>query len=183
MIEFLGAGVRRADGVWLFRRVCARIEPCSIVLIAGADPEGRDAALDIVSGHRIAAEGRVWVDRVPVMASTKRRVRGLVADVRRPAILERWTRRANSWGPSGVTRDNRVSLRLEIASAIMRGKTHVILPQLDAVLTAAELAGFGVHLRRLVHTAHISIITSLADTTSFRDLADQIVAIGEPCAR
>jgi hypothetical protein len=180
VIELLGAGVRGANGAWLFRRVCARIESPSLVLIVGPDRETREAVLDIVAGHRIAAEGRAWVDRIPVMPDTRRRLRGVVADVELPPVSEPWANLANAWrgAASRVATDGPTYLRLKVASAVMAGKTHVLMRQLDAFLGGADLDAVGMHLRRLVRASRISVLVSVADAAPLRHVADHIVSVG-----
>jgi ABC-type phosphate/phosphonate transport system ATPase subunit len=87
MVEFLGIGVPRSDGGWLLHRVCARLEGSGLVLVLSARREERLALLDVAAGRLIPSEGRVWVDGVPSMWSTKGRIRELVGDVKLPAPL------------------------------------------------------------------------------------------------
>ncbi len=80
MIELLGIGVPRAGEGWLLHRVCARLPMRSLVAVTSADPAERRALLDTVTARRVPEEGRAWVDGVPVMRSTARRIRELVGD-------------------------------------------------------------------------------------------------------
>ena len=80
MIEFLGVGVRDGGGTWLLHRVCAQFERGELTAVVTArHAEGR-AFLDALTGRRIPAEGRVWVERLPLMRETASRVRGLVTE-------------------------------------------------------------------------------------------------------
>jgi len=106
MIEFVGIGVPRAEGGWLLRRVCATFEAGQVSVVLARDARERAALLDAASGRIVPREGRVWVNRVPLMRQTARRIRGLVAEVG-PA-LPLVTSRSALWnalvvpGPRGV---------------------------------------------------------------------------------
>jgi ABC-type multidrug transport system ATPase subunit len=78
MIELLGVGLCRPGSGWMFRRVCARIEPATFTVVTG---ERGAALLDVITGRAIADEGRVWVDGVPVMRDSIDKVRRIIADV------------------------------------------------------------------------------------------------------
>jgi phosphonate transport system ATP-binding protein len=80
VIEFLGIGVPDERGAWLLHRVCARFERSGLTAIVAARPDTRQAFLDAFAGRRIPVEGRVWVDRIPLMRETASRVRGLVGE-------------------------------------------------------------------------------------------------------
>ena len=81
MIRALGVGVREEHGAWLLRRLCLRPGAGELTaLLADRSVEAR-ALLECIAGHRVAAEGRVWIGDLPVMRETLRRVRGLVGDV------------------------------------------------------------------------------------------------------
>jgi molybdate transport system ATP-binding protein len=75
VIELLGVGVPREGGGWLLHRVCARIDPLALTAVVATDDPQRQALLDVISGRRLADEGRVWVDG----AAITRRTRGRVA--------------------------------------------------------------------------------------------------------
>jgi len=80
VIEFLGIGVPDERGGWLLHRVCARFERSGLTAVVAARPDTRHAFIDAVAGRCIPVEGRVWVDRIPLMRETASRVRGLVAE-------------------------------------------------------------------------------------------------------
>ena len=80
MIEFLGIGVPDERGGWLLHRICARFERSGLTAVVAARPDTRHAFIDAVAGRHIPVEGRVWVDRIPLMRETASRVRGLVAE-------------------------------------------------------------------------------------------------------
>jgi molybdate transport system ATP-binding protein len=81
VIELFGVGALREGGGWLLHRVCARIDPSALTAVVSADAARRRAFLDLVSGRRLADEGRVWVDRVAVTRDTRARVARRVARV------------------------------------------------------------------------------------------------------
>jgi phosphonate transport system ATP-binding protein len=81
MIDLLGVGAQREDGGWRLHRVCASFRRGEVTLVVSRLPEERDALLDAVAARIVPAEGRVWVDRLPVSRDTARRIRGLVAEV------------------------------------------------------------------------------------------------------
>ena len=172
MIEILGAGVADANGAWLFRRLCARIESPSFVGIASTDRLVRSALFDIVTGARIADEGRVWIDRIPVMADTRRRLRSHVADLRP------WpSRGARSQVRVGASDDRTASIRLEISAAVARGQTHVILPDLDDVPEAADRAALAEQAHRLVRASRVSMFVGATDLEPLRGIADRILIL------
>ena len=80
MIEFLGIGVPDERGGWLLHRACARFERSGLTAVVAARPDTRHAFLDAFAGRRIPLEGRVWVDRIPLMRETASRVRSLVGE-------------------------------------------------------------------------------------------------------
>lgn len=80
MIEFLGVGIPDEHGGWLLHRVCARLERSGLVALVTARPDTGRAFLDALAGRHIPIEGRVWVDRIPLMRDTAARVRGLVTE-------------------------------------------------------------------------------------------------------
>ena len=80
MIEFLGVGVPDERGGWLLHRACARFERAGLTAIVAARPDTGHAFLDAFAGRRIPLEGRVWVDRIPLMRETASRVRSLVSE-------------------------------------------------------------------------------------------------------
>ena len=83
MIELLGVGVQGEGGQWLLHRVCARLERGLLTAVVAGTPAHSDALIDAVTGRLIPSEGRVWVDRRPLMRQTAPRIRALVADVGR----------------------------------------------------------------------------------------------------
>jgi ABC-type phosphate/phosphonate transport system ATPase subunit len=80
VIEFLGVGIPDEHGGWLLHRVCARLPRSELVALVTARPDTGRAFLDALAGRRIPIEGRVWIDRIPLMRDTAARVRGLVAE-------------------------------------------------------------------------------------------------------
>ena len=87
MIELLGVGIRRARGGWLLRNVCARVEAGELALIVAPQAEERRALIESVAGRRVPDEGRIWVNHVPLLRATARRVRGLCGLVELPGRL------------------------------------------------------------------------------------------------
>jgi phosphonate transport system ATP-binding protein len=80
VIEFLGVGIPDDRGGWLLHRVCARFERHGLTAVVASRPDTGRAFLDALAGRRIPVEGRVWIDRIPLMRETAGRVRGLVSD-------------------------------------------------------------------------------------------------------
>ena len=167
MIEILGAGVADTGGAWVFRRLCARIESPSFVGVVSTDGMVRSALFDIVTGARIADEGRVWVDRMPVMADTRRRLQSRVADLRRPGRARSRQVRA--------TQDRGASIRLEVSAAVARGQTHVILPDLDGLLEAVDRTALVEVARNLVRASCVSVFVGATDPEPLRGVADRIL--------
>jgi phosphonate transport system ATP-binding protein len=81
MIELLGVGVAGSGGQWLLHRVCARLHRGVLTAIVARTPAQSTAFLDAVTGQLIPREGRVWVDRRPLMRETAGHIRAAVADV------------------------------------------------------------------------------------------------------
>ena len=80
MIEFFGIGVPRLPRGRLLDQVCATLDGGELVIVSG-EAEARQALLDVVTARGIPPEGRLWVDRVPLMTQTLRRIRAAVGDV------------------------------------------------------------------------------------------------------
>jgi ABC-type phosphate/phosphonate transport system ATPase subunit len=109
MIELLGVGVPRREHGWLLHRVCATLETGELTGVISADAEERRALLDTIAGRRMPEEGRVWVDRVPVMRGSLSRIHRLCADVDPAAeLIERrslfWNALAPTSGPRALGR-------------------------------------------------------------------------------
>lgn len=83
MIELLGVGVPAGGGRWLLRGVCARIDRGLLSTVVAASSAQSTALLDALAGRLIPSEGRVWVNRQPLMRETAGRIRATVADVGR----------------------------------------------------------------------------------------------------
>jgi ABC-type cobalamin/Fe3+-siderophores transport system ATPase subunit len=80
MIEFLGVGIPDERGGWLLHRACVRIEHSELVALVATQLHTGRAFLDAVAGRRIPLEGRIWIDRMPLMRDTQARIRGAVGD-------------------------------------------------------------------------------------------------------
>ena len=177
MIEFLGAGITDARGAWLFRRLCARIESPSLVGIVSAEPAVRSAVLDVVTGARVASEGRVWIDCVPVMAGTRGRVRSRVADLRVDGLPDRVQRI-----PPDDGEPVSASLwRRAIAAALARGQRHIVVRDPHPFAEPDSLRTLGVHLREVVRASHVSIFIT-GPEIALRDVADQVLFPARPRA-
>jgi ABC-type phosphate/phosphonate transport system ATPase subunit len=81
MIELLGVGVPGGGGQWLLRGVCARLDRGLLSAVVARNPAQSTALLDAMTGRLIPREGRVWVNRQPLMRETAGRVRATDADV------------------------------------------------------------------------------------------------------
>ena len=95
MIELLGVGVTDRDGRWLLHRVCTEMKAGQVTVVVSRRPEERAAFLDAAAGRRIPVEGRVWVERIPLMWETAGRIRSLVAEARGDSPLA--AHRSVSW--------------------------------------------------------------------------------------
>jgi len=105
MIELLGVGVRHGRSTWLLRNVCARVEAGELAMVVSPQTDERRALIDAVTGRRVPDEGRIWVNHVPLLRATARRLRGLCGVVELPGRLvgERsvlW----NALAPTGARR-------------------------------------------------------------------------------
>jgi ABC-type phosphate/phosphonate transport system ATPase subunit len=80
VIEFLGVGIPDERGGWLLRRVCIHFERSELTALVTARPDTARVFLDAFAARRIPVEGRIWVDRIPLMRDTAARVRSLVSE-------------------------------------------------------------------------------------------------------
>ncbi len=125
MIELLGVGLPRDEGGWLLHRVCATLEAGELTVVVSDADEERRALLDAIVGRRVPEEGRVWVNRVPMMAGAAGRVRRLSGEVD-PAtgLVERrslfWNALAPVTGPRALGRLLRLPRRREREAAVAR---------------------------------------------------------------
>lgn len=87
MIELLGVGVHHRHGGWLVRNVCARLDAGELTLVVSPRPDERRALIEAVAGNRVPDEGRVWVNHVPLLRATARRLRGLCGLIELPGPL------------------------------------------------------------------------------------------------
>src|SRR5262245_35966418 len=118
MIELLGVGVPRRERGWLLHRVCATLEAGELTTVVSVDADERRALLDAITARRLPDEGRVWVDRVPVMADSLSRIRRLCAEVDpADALVPRrsvfWNALAPPSGPRALGRLLRLPRRRE----------------------------------------------------------------------
>ena len=172
MIEILGAGIAGTRGSWLFRRLCARIESGSFVGIVSDDRRVRSTLFDVMTGARVADEGRVWIDGVPVMAGTRRRIRSRIADLRHREPQRARTGQAH---PD----DRSAPIRRAVVAAVGRGQTHVILPDLEDLPEPADWSAVVEHVRRLTATSRISVFVGAGDAKPLRGVADRLLILAE----
>ena len=81
MIELLGVGIPRRDHGWLLHRICVTLGAGDLTVVLSADVEERRALLDAIAGRRLPDQGRVWIDRLPVMPDSRIRARQLCGDI------------------------------------------------------------------------------------------------------
>lgn len=79
MIEFLGVGIPNGRGGWLLRRLSARFERSDLIAVV-SQREARSAFIDAVVARRVPVEGRIWVDRIPLMRETAGRLRRMISE-------------------------------------------------------------------------------------------------------
>jgi phosphonate transport system ATP-binding protein len=80
VIELLGVGIPDGHGAWLLHRVCAQFGRGELTAVVAARRAEGQAFLDALTARRIPTEGRVWIDRLPLMRETVARVRRLVVE-------------------------------------------------------------------------------------------------------
>ncbi len=189
MIELLGVGVPRRDRGWLLHHVCARLEAGDLTTVLSADSQERRALLDAITGRRLPDEGRVWIDRVPVMPDSLRRVRRLCGDVD-PAD-GRGARRSVFWNPlervglqayvgepvAALSPFERV--RLLVARAVARRPRYLVVRDPDASLSAGEIGALLRLLRLLARSEHLGVVVSLAEGAAGQELADRVLLLHE----
>jgi ABC-type phosphate/phosphonate transport system ATPase subunit len=86
VIELMGIGVLRRGADWLLHEVCATLQAGTLVVVGADRADARQAFVDVIAGVRIPVEGRVWIDRVPLMRESTGRVRRMTGDVD-PTVL------------------------------------------------------------------------------------------------
>jgi ABC-type phosphate/phosphonate transport system ATPase subunit len=155
VIELLGVGVPRHGRGWLLHRVCATLEAGELTLVVAPDPDERRALLDTVTGRRVPDEGRVWINRIPVMPESLGRVRRLCADVDPGASLIGhrslfWNALAPTSGPRALGRLLRLPRRQEREAALAALERVGLRAKADE--PAATLSGFD-RLRFLIARA------------------------------
>jgi hypothetical protein len=136
--------------------------------------------LDIVAGHGHPAEGRVWVDRIPVMPDTRRRLRSRVVDIgpaAPPSLAEALAALSSVLGRRPRVRplDADASIRLAVSSALAGGRRHVIVRELDHTLAPSDVTALGHDLRGLARASRIIILVSVVDPGPLLHLADHIL--------
>jgi ABC-type phosphate/phosphonate transport system ATPase subunit len=217
VIELLGVGVPRRNRGWLLHRICATLEAGELTTVVSADAEERHALLDTIAGHRVPDEGRVWINRVPVMPDSLGRVRRLCGDIDPGARLVEhrslfWNALAPASGPRALGRllrlprrqqreaaltalervglrakaDERVAtlsgfdrMRFLIARALARRPRHLVVRDLDTIVSADEVGGLLALLRLLARSDRLGIVVSLADGGAARAFADRMLVLGE----
>jgi ABC-type phosphate/phosphonate transport system ATPase subunit len=155
VIELLGVGVPRHDRGWLLHRVCATLEAGELTLVVGGDADERRALLDTITGRRVADEGRVWINRIPVMRESLGRVRRLCADIDPGASLVGhrslfWNALAPSAGPRALGRLLRLPRRREREAVLAALDRAGLRARADE--SVATLSGFD-RLRFLIARA------------------------------
>ena len=81
MIELFGIGIARHPAGWLLRNVSATLDGGQLVAVGARTADERGALLDVITARTVPAEGRLWVDRVPLMPATVSRLRASIADI------------------------------------------------------------------------------------------------------
>jgi ABC-type cobalamin/Fe3+-siderophores transport system ATPase subunit len=154
VIELLGVGVRgEADG-WRLHRVCARWERGQLIAVVSKAPAERLALVDAVAGCLVPAEGRVWLDRVPLSRETMSAARARLGDV-----------------------DLRIELAM--ARALRRRPERLVIREVDVVLGMPDAERLLSLVRTLVHADRLTAVVSVASLSLARRLADRVVVIAD----
>ncbi len=152
MIELLGSGMRRGDGSWLLHGICTRLEEPGLVMVVSRRADERLSLLRAVAGRLIPPEGRVWVDGVPLMPGTRRRIRELAATVELRAA---WVgRRSLLWN---VLAERRLGLGILASLLRLPGR-----PRREAAMRSLGLVGVGDRAHDAVATLDLEGRTRLA---------------------
>jgi ABC-type branched-subunit amino acid transport system ATPase component len=187
MIELLGVGVRHRKGDWLVRNVCARLEAGELTLVVSSRPEERRAVIEAVTGHRVPDEGRLWVNHVPLLRATARRLRSLCGVVELPGRLV--GERSILWKALAPTsavralggllrlphRRDRHAVEVALERVGLRGRAHepaAVLPVADRLrlLVARALARDPEHLA----VSEPDLVLTLPELTAFIGLLSSI---------
>jgi|RhiMetdeSRZDD1v2_1073273.scaffolds.fasta_scaffold16202_3 ABC-type phosphate/phosphonate transport system ATPase subunit len=189
MIELLGVGVPRRNGGWLLHRVCATLEAGELTTVLSADAEERRALLDAVAGRRLPHEGRVWIDRVPVMPESLGRVHRLCggidpADGLVPRRSVFWNALAPASGPRALGRLLRLPRRRErdaVRGALERVELQARLDDPVSALSAFERLRLVV-ARALARRPHYLVVRD-PDTALSADEAGALLGLLRLLAR
>jgi ABC-type uncharacterized transport system ATPase subunit len=205
VIEWLGIGVRRTDGAWIVRGVSARLSFPELTAVVSTDALARRAMLDATAGRVFPEEGRVWVGGVPVMPDTRRRLQSLLAEIdlsiHGHARAEGWPRlrRLLTGRPASELGDllrMRRHVGLEparerpaaergdaaharLARALVPRPDHVLVADVDAVLTEGEASGFLAALRRIVRAEGVAAVFTSRSLALAHEHADRLLVLGE----
>jgi ABC-type phosphate/phosphonate transport system ATPase subunit len=187
VIELLGVGVPASDGRWLLHRVCARLERGALTAVVAGAPAESGAFLDAVAGRAIPREGRVWVERRPLMPETAGRIRALVADVggATPFALGRsalWNTLVDSGHPlAGLLRLPRRTERLAALLALEAvGLGERARAPMSALTPAERLR---VALARALSWKAVAVVLRDVDALLGADEAAALLALARAMAR
>src|SRR5262245_9985465 len=189
MIELLGVGIPRRNGGWLLHRVCATLEAGELTTVLSADAEERRALLDAVAGRRLPHEGRVWIDRVPVMPDSLGRIQRLCGDID-PAdgLVPRrsvfWNALAPASGPRALGRLLRLPRRGErdaVRGALKRVELQARLDDPVSALSPFERLRL-VIARALARRPHYLVVRD-PDTALAADQAGALLGLLRLLAR
>jgi ABC-type cobalamin/Fe3+-siderophores transport system ATPase subunit len=207
VIEWLGVGVRGTDGAWIVRGVSARLSLPELTAVVSTDALARRALLDATVGRVFPEEGRVWVGGVPVMPDTRRRVQSLLAEIdlsmdgdaraggwprlqrllaRRPAsapgdllrMLRHVGLEAAREGPA-AERGDAAHARARLARALVPRPDHVLVAEVDAVLTEGASSVFLAALRRIVRAEGVAATFTCRSLALAHEHADRLLVLGE----
>src|SRR5262245_3904422 len=199
MIELLGVGVCHRKGDWLVRNVGARLEAGELTLVVSSRPEERRSVINAVAGNLVPDEGRLWVNHVPLLRATARRLRGLCGLIELPGRLvgERsilW----NALAPTSAVRSlggllrlprrrDRHAVEVALERVGLRGRAHepaAVLPVADRLrlLVARALAREPEHLAvsepdAVLTTTELTSFIGLLGTIAHRQRLSVMVSV------
>jgi len=162
VIELLGVSVPRSAGGWLLRRVCVRLGH-ELTVVCSSRADERNAFLDVVAGRCIPTEGRAWVEGIPVMVTTARRLQRRVAD---PTV---------SAGAPRTVAGPRVPG--DIAGVLRSGHEILLLRDVDVGATADDLRRLLAVIEVLRRVRGIDVVLSVAGLECGRSLAGRLIVI------
>ena len=180
MIELLGVGVHDRRRGWQLRQVTATFDTGTLVAVTASPTDDTQALLDAVSGRRIPNEGRVWIDRLPLMRETASRVRRRIAHIdgtqERPRLVRRALGLIGRRDALRTAMSHTDRLLSECARALRRSRTGIVIRHAVEARRPESAAPLFEKLRAMARFRRITIVVA-ADPAMPLHIADRVVRL------